>query len=237
MPNYTLNILTINSNKKTVKKILSDIKTKNTVIDFDKIIPQPDCIKKTYPTSGRTADVAQQIWDKCKKENKANKDSFVSILTSDEYKEERNRWDAFATSFLAKNPNYIPKTPGENYAEKFNDGVMKFLPNLEETGYADWYGWCRANWGTKWNACDPEVIDDNIIEFYTAWAPPLPIFFALAKKYQDAEFIVEINDECDPYVVTMRFAYDKKTNTVKDEFLGRERAYDDDDIEENTKEA
>ena len=110
---------------------------------------------------------------------------------------------------------------------------MKFLPNLEETGYADWYGWCRANWGTKWNACDPEVIDDNIIEFYTAWAPPLPIFFALAKKYQDAEFIVEINDECDPYVVTMRFAYDKKTNTVKDEFLGRERAYDDDDIEDN----
>ena len=54
-------------------------------------------------------------------------------------------------------------------------------------GKNNWYDWSIENWGTKWNSCDGELVDeyDNklIYEFNTAWACPYPIFTALSKKY------------------------------------------------------
>ena len=47
---------------------------------------------------------------------------------------------------------------------------------IEKYGYKSWYDWNIANWGTKWDLCDPEVtrVDDNTITIscQTAWSPP-----------------------------------------------------------------
>lgn len=44
-------------------------------------------------------------------------------------------------------------------------------------GYQSWYDWCIANWGTKWDLCEPSFnrIDDNTIQIScdTAWSPPV----------------------------------------------------------------
>lgn len=32
------------------------------------------------------------------------------------------------------------------------DLAKKYLSNQQKFGHATWYGWCNANWGTKWNA-------------------------------------------------------------------------------------
>jgi hypothetical protein len=51
------------------------------------------------------------------------------------------------------------------------------------------YDWCCEHWGTKWNACDPEV--DYIhseLHFDTAWGPPWPVLSELSKKFPVLEF-------------------------------------------------
>lgn len=49
-----------------------------------------------------------------------------------------------------------------------------------------WYDWRCKNWGTKWNACDTEVAregDAILLSFDTAWAPPIPIFKEVARRF------------------------------------------------------
>jgi hypothetical protein len=49
--------------------------------------------------------------------------------------------------------------------------------NIKKHGYADWYAFQNANWGTKWDICEANVNSDdgNIIylDFDTAWSPPI----------------------------------------------------------------
>ena len=48
-------------------------------------------------------------------------------------------------------------------------------------GEDNWYDWSRKNWGTKWDACEPEVNGRTVV-FNTAWTCPEPVLIALAKK-------------------------------------------------------
>lgn len=63
--------------------------------------------------------------------------------------------------------------------------IRAFTPEeqtaLRDIGHSNWYDWSLANWGTKWNACDPRINDETIkrgyieIIFDTAWEAPVPI--------------------------------------------------------------
>ncbi len=54
------------------------------------------------------------------------------------------------------------------------------LSNIKEHGYADWYEWRNAKWGTKWGDCETQLTDqdyrDNfgkvMLSFNSAWGPP-----------------------------------------------------------------
>lgn len=53
-------------------------------------------------------------------------------------------------------------------------GAM-YLVNEKLYGAKTWYDWCCDNWGTKWNACNTDVVecgDLAIVTFDTAWAAP-----------------------------------------------------------------
>lgn len=56
------------------------------------------------------------------------------------------------------------------------------LDNLANHGYKDWYEFCVAEWGTKWDVggddCSIRRVDDNTIEvsFTSAWAPPVDAY-------------------------------------------------------------
>jgi hypothetical protein len=76
--------------------------------------------------------------------------------------------------------------------------VAKEQANLEKHGYRNWYDWCVAEWGTKWNAggedngdmivdYDEDVNDTGIalFTFDTAWAPPVGIFQKLKELHPD----------------------------------------------------
>lgn len=65
---------------------------------------------------------------------------------------------------------------------------------LEKIGFFNWYDWCCANWGTKWNASHPNIEEDTIehgyleIFFDTAWSPPVPVFLKLREKFPKLTF-------------------------------------------------
>jgi hypothetical protein len=60
---------------------------------------------------------------------------------------------------------------------------MKVIPRPpEEEG--DWYNWNTTNWGTKWDAVDPELSEEPgqiTYRFRTAWAPPMPVVEQIVK--------------------------------------------------------
>jgi hypothetical protein len=69
-------------------------------------------------------------------------------------------------------------------------------------GYADgkaqgdtpnnWYNFQCDKWGTKWNACNPDLEGEDetslTYRFDTAWSPPEPVFEAMVKQFPDLDF-------------------------------------------------
>ena len=55
--------------------------------------------------------------------------------------------------------------------------------NLAKYGFRNWYDWCVANWGTKWDLCEVTVTRDSdnhvTLGFDTAWSPPIEAYAKL----------------------------------------------------------
>lgn len=66
-------------------------------------------------------------------------------------------------------------------------------------GDRNWYDWCRANWGTKWDAYGYEGGRDysksNPLEFLTAWSAPHPVIQKLSEMFPEIEITHEWADE------------------------------------------
>ena len=41
--------------------------------------------------------------------------------------------------------------------------------NEQKYGTSSWYDWRISHWGSKWTAYRTELVEDNTIEFNTAW--------------------------------------------------------------------
>ena len=82
---------------------------------------------------------------------------------------------------------YVPKSEyiesgiGRPITQEMSDRFNK------EYGYDNWYDWCNANWGTKWETdCEEVSIDDfGGVEyrFDTGWGPPESIYDALTELF------------------------------------------------------
>ena len=65
--------------------------------------------------------------------------------------------------------------------------------NTRRHGYPDWYSANCDMWGTKWNACETYISEQEcIVSFDTAWSCPEPILMKLSEKY---DIIVAFADE------------------------------------------
>lgn len=75
----------------------------------------------------------------------------------------------------------------------------QYKKNLEGHGHLTWYGWCFANWGTKWdiNAKYDYVDGSGLLSFYcdSAWAPPIAAFEHVSERYPELEFTLEYYEE------------------------------------------
>ena len=90
-------------------------------------------------------------------------------------------------------PKYDWDTPKGKVGElpQYVDGAFGKSLRFQSSGQLDdrWYDWRLANWDTKWDCYDVEVVDpdpENLeIEFNTAWSPPEAICNELREQYPD----------------------------------------------------
>ena len=63
----------------------------------------------------------------------------------------------------------------------------RYEQNRKECGYANWYDFCVAEWGTKWDVYDQDIVDideDDLSIVFTcnsAWSPPEGVFDVLSE--------------------------------------------------------
>lgn len=81
---------------------------------------------------------------------------------------------------------WMRTAPEEEQDEAYEFG-RQYISNYEKYGFATWYGWCCRNWGTKWNASNTSIIDQDTIAFNTAWSNPAPIIQKLGELYPAVE--------------------------------------------------
>lgn len=58
-------------------------------------------------------------------------------------------------------------------------------------GYDNWYDWRFENWGSKWDAQESYIIEEEellTIHFDTAWSPAIPYITQVAKMFPDLIF-------------------------------------------------
>lgn len=121
------------------------------------------------------------------------------------YIEQNNR------PLLSENPelweeieNYVQSHPDEDGETQVFDfcSIVPQPPGLYDdntmngTSMPDWYTWCVANWGTKWNACEAvRYVNESRYVFQTAWSTPEPVIRALSEKFPTVTFAVDFADE------------------------------------------
>lgn len=101
-----------------------------------------------------------------------------------------------------------PKTKEEcleKYGEKYLDSVDEkgnsthYLMHENSDDWFNWYDWHRDFWGTKWNACYCNIVDDNTVSFETAWSLPEPVLLKLSEIFPEEEINVSVSYEMEPY--------------------------------------
>jgi hypothetical protein len=121
----------------------------------------------------------------------------MRIISQEEYDEQERKIREDALTDMERQfglSRRLTKELADEYIAKF--------------GHADWYGWQNENWGTKWNAYSQHELDENCIEFDTAWGTPYELIVKLSKLFPEVKFQVEYADE--------DFGYNVGTYTLLD---------------------
>lgn len=89
----------------------------------------------------------------------------------------------------------------EQFAQKHPKGrelADTYHFNKENYGCFTWYDWANDNWGTKWNACDANIEDqeDGLeVFFQTAWGFPERIINLMVAQFPELEFAGTADEE------------------------------------------
>lgn len=210
MPNWVKNKVRIEK-KEVIKECYSQDENGYEDFDFDKIIPMP---KSMHLTSGGMQDTS--IHYALSKKGNEEKERIINKLKETKcvfygnyynkifryYNNENYTQDKFdkANKELKDIISGKKKQDFENIDYKglgiknLEDLGNTYLNNILEYGFDTWYDWSCENWGTKWGACHTYYVDENNIEFDTAWSCPFKIFEEISKKY-NTRVEVEFADE------------------------------------------
>ena len=210
MPNWVTNrIILHNADQKEIDKVIGFLRSKDSEVDFNNIIPMPDELKKT--TSGTRSDYAWAYYQARGLGDFAEIDKMLGYawVKREGIKTRDDLLDSLLDSHIecCKYDN-----PSERLFEGYED-IYKYgewLYNLDKKyGYHEWYTWSCENWGTKWNACDARR-EGNILIFETPWDGVPRLMLMVSDKFPQVVMDYEFADE--------DFGY----NTARYTFVGGE---------------
>lgn len=204
MPNWVTNKVKFKGRgKEILDKVLTFDENGLEYFDFNKIIPMPKSLKLT---SGSITNDAIQYAISCKSEEEKQKTidllkaSKQDMLYKDYYTKifhtsiDKDRLEDLNNNFerQIKENKDLFKELNINTLEDLGN---QYIDNILKYGADSWYDWCNRNWGTKWNSSSTYILNDNEVEFDTAWSCPIGILKELSKQFSDVEIYVEYADE------------------------------------------
>ena len=209
MPNWVINKVKFSSRGKEIIDKITSTNNDEEYVDFNKIIPMPKTLNITSGGNDRDAmQYALLKMDTLQLKQTIEKLKETSTSFYGNYFEKIYSCKKYTLEELEKVAKEFEEKLNSGKQDRFNEVDYKELGvnNLEDLGNvyinnilqygADcWYDWCCENWGTKWNASDTYIIDDNEIEFSTAWSCPVNIFKELSKQFSGVEIAVDFADE------------------------------------------
>ena len=68
---------------------------------------------------------------------------------------------------------------------------------LEKHGSTNWYDWCIAHWGTKWDVqatLENEIPDFLVYRFASAWSPPVKWLEKVAGDFLSLRFVLRYDE-------------------------------------------
>jgi len=105
----------------------------------------------------------------------------------------------------------IFKKDNDTWDNDLKEGRLA-LENIEKYGVKDWYDWSNTYWGTKWDACNPQIIDESLdkdsewdeyfihFSFDTAWCPPYAYLEALTKMFPLIRVTCSVEEESEAFI-------------------------------------
>ena len=209
MPNWVINKVKFSSRGKEIIDKITSTNNDEEYVDFNKIIPMPKTLNIT--SGGNDRDAMQYALLKMEKSQlkqtieklKETSTSFYGNYFKKIYSHKK-----YTLEELKKVAKEFEEKLNSGKQDRFNEVDYKelgvnnledlgnvYINNILQYGADSWYDWCYENWGTKWNASDTYIIDDNEIEFSTAWSCPVNIFKELSKQFNGVEIAVDFADE------------------------------------------
>lgn len=108
--------------------------------------------------------------------------------------------EADVRAFNAKAVGHSPWSKPEGKPDVLNFHSLVPVPEeVLKAGYESaGYNWEKENWGCKWGAENPTILDEweghVEYEFSTAWSPPIEFLTAVAKQYPKLQFILQYEE-------------------------------------------
>ena len=102
--------------------------------------------------------------------------------------------DRFTFNGTHPQPEDLNITKGTQTQDEEEQAML----NKAKYGHTDWYDWRIAEWGTKWDACESYINNNDInyfsVSFDTAWGPPINWLDNIAMDYPDLSFELEYEE-------------------------------------------
>lgn len=207
MPNYVKNLVSFKGTKEDLEKMIAFLKQGDRKeLDFNLLIPEPEDLTTADSPSDETGvAIGEYLVDGTFESLQLKTFRYSSVKAEMEstlnrtFETDKELVKAYMAHLLEK--PYLEDT----YWKR----CIRWYSNLKKYGYTDWYSWRVDNWGTKWNACEPDSLDilnpvkdaTNDTYYYmeyrfdTAWSMPDGIYKALSKMFPKVTIDVEYADE------------------------------------------
>lgn len=195
MPNHIVNHLKINGTIEQVNQVLEFLKGENGIVDFNKIKPMPDCLNIEECSDGKIG-MGYLLYKRAPKRNSNYKSDYELVQS----------W-------------------GEARKKDAIELGKQYLDNIARYGHDTWYNWRLVNWGTKWNAYECLMTDENTVEFQTAWSGVPNLMSDVVAMFPNIDFEYLYADEDCGYNVGCGFSCDGEL-IMEYPDGGTEEAYD-----------
>lgn len=195
MPNHVTNRVHLYGDAEKIRELLEAVRYDDGelgTLDFEKLIPLPEELKiqsgsmtgkamNAYLSAVNPRNLGFPYPDKL---DPAQFAAMISGLVS------CGGIHTFQVGLSAKQCDPDP----QNRAALLAAGE-RYVSNALQYGHTDWYSFCVAKWGSKWNSYDSGLMGDDTLVFHTAWSRVMPVIAELARRFPEVEIEYEWADE------------------------------------------